>query len=45
VHATFEADTFFEPINENDWLLLEKIPFKKSEKNEFDFDFLVYKRK
>jgi dihydrofolate reductase len=45
VNVSLQADTFFEPIIETDWLLLEKIPFLKSEKNEFDFDFLVYKRK
>lgn len=45
VNATLEADTFFEPINDVDWYLVEKLSFQKNEKNEFQFEFLVLKRK
>lgn len=45
VHSNVEGDTYFPPIDLTIWELSEKQPFKKDEKNEYDFDFCVYQRK
>ncbi len=45
VHAPFTGDTFFPEIDPRIWELVSIEPHTKNEKNPFDFDFLVYKRK
>lgn len=45
VHTTIEdADTFFPKINYNEWEEMERQSFKRGEKFEFSFEFIVYKR-
>lgn len=45
IHKTFEADTFFPEINEDDWETICKEDVKADEKNEFDYTYLILKRK
>jgi dihydrofolate reductase len=45
VHGTFEGDTFFPEVNENEWRLMGSEPHAKDEKNPFDYTFSVYERK
>ncbi len=45
VHSTFEADTFFPKIDENNWELIESESYKKDEKHNFDFTYLTYLKK
>lgn len=45
VKTNLVADTFFPKINEAEWDLVELLPFKKNEKNEYDFDFMVLNKK
>ena len=45
VHGTFEGDTFFPEVNENEWRLVSSEPHTKDEKNSFDYMFCTYERK
>ncbi len=46
VHGTFpDGDAFFPEIDPNVWILASKESHTKDEKNPYDFDFLVYRRK
>ena len=45
VHGTFNGDTFFPAIDENEWRLVSSEPHFKDEKNPFDYTFCVYERK
>ncbi len=45
VHGTFEADTFFPEIPENNWKLIEEEYHPKDEKHQYDFTYLTYIRK
>ncbi|MBS7252870.1 dihydrofolate reductase [Flavobacterium branchiicola] len=45
VHHTFDADTFFPKINENEWLLVESEENFKDEKHLYDYTYETYIRK
>lgn len=45
VHGTFEADTFFPEINENEWKLIAEEHHPKDEKHNYAFTYLTYERK
>ncbi|SNR94662.1 dihydrofolate reductase [Flavobacterium sp. ov086] len=45
VHHTFEADTFFPKINENEWQLVETEENFKDEKHLYDYTYETYIRK
>lgn len=45
IYKKYEGDAYFPKINEEEWKIVEKIPGKKDEKNNFDYDFITYIRK
>jgi dihydrofolate reductase len=45
VHKDFEADTFFPPINFDEWDELERRKNPADEKTPFSYSFIVYARK
>ena len=45
VHGTFEADTFFPEIDENQWKLISEEFHEKDEKHNYPFTYLTYERK
>lgn len=45
VHGTFDADTFFPEIEEEQWKLVSKEFHEKDETHEFAFTYLTYERK
>jgi dihydrofolate reductase len=45
VHGTFDADTYFPDINQNEWDLVFQEFHQKDEKHNFDFTFETYVRK
>jgi len=45
VHATLEGDAFFPEFNLNDWQEVEREDFKASEKNPFDYSFIILDKK
>jgi len=45
VHGTFEADTFFPEIDENQWKLVSEEFHEKDEKHNQAFTYLTYERK
>lgn len=45
VHGTFEGDTFFPEINEDEWELVEEHFHPTDEKHAFAFTYLTYLRK
>ncbi|MCW5516128.1 dihydrofolate reductase [Muriicola sp. Z0-33] len=45
VHSTFEADTYFPDIPEQDWVLQSEEFHPRDEKHAFDFTYLTYTRK
>ncbi|MFC2134538.1 dihydrofolate reductase [Bacteroidota bacterium] len=45
VHKTFEADTFFPEIKEDEWTLAEESEKYHDEKSGLDYTFQVYVRK
>lgn len=44
VHTNKEGDAYFPTFDLDIWEIAEKTFYSKDEKNEFDFDFCVYKR-
>lgn len=40
----FEGDTYFPPINENDWTVISREKGPKDEKNPYDYYFTIYDR-
>ncbi len=45
VHKDFEADTFFPPINFNEWIEAEREDFFDDGKLGFDYSYITYLRK
>ncbi len=45
VHATFDADTFFPEIDENQWKLVAEEFHEKDERHNFAFTYLTYERR
>jgi dihydrofolate reductase len=45
VHGTFEADTFFSEIDENQWELVSEEFHEKDERHNYAFTYLTYERK
>jgi len=45
IHGTFEADTFFPEIDENQWILAAEKFHEKDEKHNYAFTYLTYERK
>jgi len=45
VHGEFDADTFFPEINYDEWNEISRESFQASEKNEYPYTFIIYKRK
>ncbi|MBK5192711.1 MAG: dihydrofolate reductase, partial [Flavobacteriaceae bacterium] len=43
--GTFEADTFFPEIDENQWKLISEEFHEKDEKHDYAFTYLTYERK
>ena len=44
VHAEIDGDTFFPPIDWDDWRLLEKSQHETDEKNQYPTTFCIYER-
>ncbi|MEM9649630.1 MAG: dihydrofolate reductase [Bacteroidota bacterium] len=44
IHASFEADTFFPPIDETQWKLTKEESHPKDEKHAYSFTYLTYTR-
>ena len=44
VHADIPGDTYFPAIDPSRWHEVSREPHLKNEKNQFDFDFVVYKK-
>jgi|SRR5690606_3226307 len=45
VHESFDADTFFPEINEDEWELSKSVYHPKDEKHKHDFTYLTYFKK
>jgi len=45
VHASFEADTFFPEIDENEWELISEKLHPKDEKHAYSFTFQTYRKR
>ncbi|MGI6479023.1 MAG: dihydrofolate reductase [Salinivirgaceae bacterium] len=45
VHSTFVTDTRLDSLNLDNWTLISEERHSKSEKNQYDFSFLVYEEK
>ena len=44
VHKSFEADTFFPEVNENEWKLIEKLPQNEIQAEGLTYDFCIYQK-
>lgn len=45
IHEVFEGDTHFPSVDWDNWKLISEKKGSKDEKNPYDFEYLVYKRK
>ncbi|MBY0122707.1 dihydrofolate reductase [Bacillus sp. S/N-304-OC-R1] len=45
IHAAFTGDTFFPELNMEEWDLISREKGIQDEKNPYDYDFNIYKRK
>lgn len=45
VHAEFEGDTFFPPIDPQRWKEVRRADHRKDEENPYDYSFVFYKRR
>lgn len=41
-HVFEEADTFFPPIDPEEWEQVEAVPYKQDERHKFNFSFLTF---
>lgn len=44
VHADIEGDAYFPPLDAAQWHEVFREPHEKDEKNQFDYDFVIYDR-
>jgi dihydrofolate reductase len=44
MNKTFEGDTFFPPIEPEQWRILSQQDFPKGEKNDFTYSYIIYRR-
>jgi dihydrofolate reductase len=45
INESFNGDTFFPEIKEENWKLVSKIKGERDEKNPYDYNFMVYEKK
>jgi dihydrofolate reductase len=45
VHAEVEADTFFPPYNESDWVVIDQVDHAADERSPYAFTFLTLERR
>jgi dihydrofolate reductase len=45
IDAEFEGDTFFSPLNEDDWQLVKDEPYEADDQNSYPYRFQVYEAK
>ncbi|KON87516.1 dihydrofolate reductase [Sporosarcina globispora] len=45
IYDQFEGDTYFPEVDMSEWDLLSREKGTRDEKNPYDFEFLIYKRK
>jgi dihydrofolate reductase len=45
INESFNGDTFFPEIKEENWKLVSKIEGVRDEKNPYDYNFMVYEKK
>ncbi len=45
IQAEFPGDVYFPDFKEDEWVMKERIPGVKDEKNPYDYEWLVYERK
>ncbi|WP_419393769.1 dihydrofolate reductase [Cytobacillus praedii] len=45
IYDEFKGDTFFPELNMEEWSLLSREQGIKDEKNPYDYEFMIYKRK
>jgi dihydrofolate reductase len=45
VHASFEGDTFFPVVSENEWKLVSNLDFNADDKHAFAYSFQIWERK
>lgn len=44
VHADIEGDAYFPSLDATAWREVSREPHEKDEKNQFDYDFVIYER-
>jgi dihydrofolate reductase len=44
VNAMPEGDVFFPEFDKNEWKIVSTTSYLRDEKNEYDFDFVIYKK-
>lgn len=44
INHSFEGDTYFPSIDQNQWTLISEQLGERNEKNPYDFSFLIYER-
>jgi len=45
VHVSLDGDAFFPEFSEKEWKVLSKECHTKDERNEYDYDYIVYEKK
>ena len=44
IKASFEGDTFFPEIDKAEWQEISRIPHRKDDRHNHEFDFVIYER-
>jgi dihydrofolate reductase len=44
IHQSFDGDTFFPPLNPDEWKIIWKEDHQADEKNKYDYSFIDYER-
>ncbi len=44
IHERFDGDTFFPPLDLNNWVLLSREKGLRNEQNPYDYEFCIYER-
>ena len=45
IYANIDGNTYFPKWNKENWKVISRISHPKDEKHEFDFDYVIYKKK
>lgn len=44
IHESFDTDTFFPPINPQEWTEIDRLDYQPDDRNKYPYSFITYKK-